>query len=167
MTSAPAAGPTAVPGEQVACEMFIAGEWTPAASSETFAASSPANGAVIGSVAWRHHSWAIWLIYPCAVFVLQGAADKLLALRRLLGETGVTAEQVCYVGDDLPDLPPLRHCARRSPTSTLRAQPRITARRMTLCSRASASGLRSQYSRKTTTHSARQSSSVSRSSHSS
>ncbi len=51
MTSAPAAGPTAVPGEQVACDMFIAGEWTPAASGETVAASSPVNGAVIGSVA--------------------------------------------------------------------------------------------------------------------
>ena len=51
MTSARPAGPTAVPGEQVVCEMFIAGEWTPAASGETFAASSPANGALIGSVA--------------------------------------------------------------------------------------------------------------------
>ncbi len=29
--------------------------------------------AIIGSVALRHHSVAIWLIYPCAVFVLQGA----------------------------------------------------------------------------------------------
>ncbi len=30
--------------------------------------------AVIGSVAWREKSLTIWLIYPCAVFVLQGAA---------------------------------------------------------------------------------------------
>jgi len=30
--------------------------------------------AVIGSVAWREHSLTVWLIYPCAVFVLQGAA---------------------------------------------------------------------------------------------
>ncbi|HXC54478.1 MAG TPA: hypothetical protein VNU97_04225 [Rhizomicrobium sp.] len=30
--------------------------------------------AVIGSVAWREHSATTWLIYPCAVFVLQGAA---------------------------------------------------------------------------------------------
>jgi len=51
MTSARPAGPTAVPGEQVVCEMFIAGEWTPAASGETFAANSPVNGALIGSVA--------------------------------------------------------------------------------------------------------------------
>jgi hypothetical protein len=30
--------------------------------------------AVIGSVAWREHSLTTWLIYPCAIFVLQGAA---------------------------------------------------------------------------------------------
>ena len=29
---------------------------------------------VIGSVAWREKSIATWLIYPCTVFVLQGAA---------------------------------------------------------------------------------------------
>jgi acyl-CoA reductase-like NAD-dependent aldehyde dehydrogenase len=51
MASAPPASPAAVPEDQVVCEMFIAGEWTPATSGETFAASSPANGALIGSVA--------------------------------------------------------------------------------------------------------------------
>lgn len=30
--------------------------------------------AVIGAVAWREQSFATWLIYPCAVFVLQGTA---------------------------------------------------------------------------------------------
>jgi hypothetical protein len=30
--------------------------------------------AVIGSVAWREQSLTTWLIYPCAVFVFQGAA---------------------------------------------------------------------------------------------
>jgi len=30
--------------------------------------------AVIASVALREHSLATWLIYPCAVYVLQGAA---------------------------------------------------------------------------------------------
>jgi 3-deoxy-D-manno-octulosonate 8-phosphate phosphatase (KDO 8-P phosphatase) len=42
--------------------------------------------------------------------VCQGAADKLAVLRRLLAETAARPEAVCYVGDDLPDLPPLRHC---------------------------------------------------------
>jgi 3-deoxy-D-manno-octulosonate 8-phosphate phosphatase (KDO 8-P phosphatase) len=43
-------------------------------------------------------------------FVYQGATEKMPAYRRLLTETGVRAEAVCYIGDDLPDLPPLRHC---------------------------------------------------------
>lgn len=42
--------------------------------------------------------------------VIQGAADKLAAYRRLLAEAGLRREQVCYVGDDVPDLPVLRHC---------------------------------------------------------
>ncbi len=40
--------------------------------------------------------------------VVQGVADKGEALRALLAETGATADQVCYVGDDLNDLPALR-----------------------------------------------------------
>jgi succinate-semialdehyde dehydrogenase/glutarate-semialdehyde dehydrogenase len=51
MVSAAPASPTAVPGEQAVCEMFIAGEWTAAAGGETFAATSPATGALIGAVA--------------------------------------------------------------------------------------------------------------------
>jgi len=70
MTSARPAGPTAVPGEQVVCEMFIAGEWTPAAGGETFAASSPANGAVIGSVAQGDRGDA-----QRAIAAARGAAD--------------------------------------------------------------------------------------------
>jgi hypothetical protein len=39
--------------------------------------------AVIGAVAWREKSLTIWLIYPCAVFIFQGAAWlTLFALRR-------------------------------------------------------------------------------------
>jgi 3-deoxy-D-manno-octulosonate 8-phosphate phosphatase (KDO 8-P phosphatase) len=40
--------------------------------------------------------------------VLQGMPDKLPALGVILTETGLRAEQVCAVGDDLPDLPVLR-----------------------------------------------------------
>lgn len=43
-------------------------------------------------------------------FVVQGAADKLPALQQLLTDAGVAAEAACYVGDDLPDVPPLRTC---------------------------------------------------------
>src|SRR5579859_6050257 len=37
--------------------------------------------------------------------VIQGAAEKMAAFRRVLEQIDLTAEQVCYVGDDLPDLP--------------------------------------------------------------
>ena len=40
--------------------------------------------------------------------VVQGIADKGEALRALLAETGAEPAQVCYVGDDLIDLPAMR-----------------------------------------------------------
>lgn len=40
--------------------------------------------------------------------VYQGAKDKLVPFMDVLLKTGLTAEQVAYVGDDLPDLPILR-----------------------------------------------------------
>jgi 3-deoxy-D-manno-octulosonate 8-phosphate phosphatase (KDO 8-P phosphatase) len=42
--------------------------------------------------------------------VVQGAADKLTAFRAVLADVGIAAEQVCAVGDDLPDLPVLVNC---------------------------------------------------------
>jgi 3-deoxy-D-manno-octulosonate 8-phosphate phosphatase (KDO 8-P phosphatase) len=42
--------------------------------------------------------------------VLQGAADKRAGFQELLRLVPLPAEQVCYVGDDLPDLPVLRRC---------------------------------------------------------
>ena len=43
-------------------------------------------------------------------FVFQGSAEKLPAYRRLLDETALPPSAVCYVGDDVPDLPILRDC---------------------------------------------------------
>ncbi|HMF11202.1 MAG TPA: HAD hydrolase family protein [Gemmataceae bacterium] len=43
-------------------------------------------------------------------FVIQGAANKLAAFRNLLGQVTLEPRAVCFVGDDLPDLPVLRHC---------------------------------------------------------
>jgi len=37
--------------------------------------------------------------------VLQGVADKLPAVRELAEKLNVTADQIAYIGDDLPDLP--------------------------------------------------------------
>jgi 3-deoxy-D-manno-octulosonate 8-phosphate phosphatase (KDO 8-P phosphatase) len=42
--------------------------------------------------------------------VIQGALDKLAGYRRLLEEKPLAPERICYVGDDLPDLPVLRRC---------------------------------------------------------
>jgi 3-deoxy-D-manno-octulosonate 8-phosphate phosphatase (KDO 8-P phosphatase) len=42
--------------------------------------------------------------------ILQGRDDKLAALAEVLRATGLRAEQVCAVGDDLPDIPVLARC---------------------------------------------------------
>jgi 3-deoxy-D-manno-octulosonate 8-phosphate phosphatase (KDO 8-P phosphatase) len=42
--------------------------------------------------------------------VLQGAADKLSAYRDMLTRLGLQPGQTAFVGDDLPDIPVLRHC---------------------------------------------------------
>jgi 3-deoxy-D-manno-octulosonate 8-phosphate phosphatase (KDO 8-P phosphatase) len=43
-------------------------------------------------------------------WVEQGATEKLSVYRRLLDKAGASEELVCYVGDDLPDVPPLQAC---------------------------------------------------------
>ena len=40
--------------------------------------------------------------------VLQGASDKGAAFATLLADTGIRAENSGFMGDDLPDLPPMR-----------------------------------------------------------
>lgn len=42
--------------------------------------------------------------------VFQGARDKLAAFETLLARLSLSAEQVCYVGDDSLDLPVMRRC---------------------------------------------------------
>jgi YrbI family 3-deoxy-D-manno-octulosonate 8-phosphate phosphatase len=42
--------------------------------------------------------------------VLQGAGDKWPAYQRILTEMAVRPEQVCYIGDDIPDLAILGQC---------------------------------------------------------
>jgi YrbI family 3-deoxy-D-manno-octulosonate 8-phosphate phosphatase len=42
--------------------------------------------------------------------VRQGAREKLPAYREILEATGFRPEQVCCIGDDVPDLPLLNHC---------------------------------------------------------
>src|SRR5262245_29748057 len=40
--------------------------------------------------------------------VIQGAADKGTALRQLLAATGTPPRAICYIGDDVPDVPAMR-----------------------------------------------------------
>jgi 3-deoxy-D-manno-octulosonate 8-phosphate phosphatase (KDO 8-P phosphatase) len=42
--------------------------------------------------------------------VVQGSRDKMVSFREILAEVGVEARQVCFMGDDLPDLPVLMSC---------------------------------------------------------
>ena len=43
--------------------------------------------------------------------VRQGVSDKLEAVREILKQLQLTFDQVCFIGDDLPDLLPIRHAA--------------------------------------------------------
>jgi len=64
---------------------------------------------IIGSVALRHKSLEIWLIYPCVVFVLQGAAWIVTGLVRrqlapaLLGAAWMVA--AIAMGVSIPSIP--------------------------------------------------------------
>jgi len=40
---------------------------------------------------------------------IQGCLDKLGGLKKLLEQAGLAPQQVAYIGDDLPDLPPIRY----------------------------------------------------------
>ncbi|MFW6158483.1 MAG: KdsC family phosphatase [Planctomycetota bacterium] len=44
-------------------------------------------------------------------YCVTGAIDKLPAYREVLQRAGLGDGAVCYIGDDLPDLPPMRHAA--------------------------------------------------------
>ena len=63
---------------------------------------TPSRGAVLtGQWHWRlEGAGNLWSVFP----------DKFAAYRQLLAACGVGPGQVCFVGDDLPDLPLLRNC---------------------------------------------------------
>jgi 3-deoxy-D-manno-octulosonate 8-phosphate phosphatase (KDO 8-P phosphatase) len=64
-------------------------------------------------------------------FVVQGAADKGAALERLLAEAGVGADAVCYIGDDLADVAPLRRCRLAAAVADACAEARAVAHYVT------------------------------------
>ena len=43
--------------------------------------------------------------------VRQGVSNKFAAVREILEQMHLTFDQVCFIGDDLPDLLPIRHSA--------------------------------------------------------
>jgi 3-deoxy-D-manno-octulosonate 8-phosphate phosphatase (KDO 8-P phosphatase) len=63
--------------------------------------------------------------------VVQGAAEKSPAYRQVLAETGLSPHQVCYVGDDLPDLPPLGNCGLAVAVADAAAEVRTAAHYVT------------------------------------
>jgi 3-deoxy-D-manno-octulosonate 8-phosphate phosphatase (KDO 8-P phosphatase) len=75
-------------------------------------------------VAWRAAELAIGV-------VLQGEAEKMPAYRRLLAESGIADEAVCYIGDDVPDLPPMRECGLAVAVADACAEVRVVAHYIT------------------------------------
>src|SRR5436190_2240930 len=63
--------------------------------------------------------------------VVQGAGDKLEALATVLAEQRLGPEQVCYVGDDLPDVPVLAHCGLAVAVADACQEARATAHYVT------------------------------------
>ena len=60
-------------------------------------------------------------------FVYQGQAHKLKAFEEILAKAGITADELCYVGDDIVDLPILRLCGLAVATANARAQVKAAA----------------------------------------
>lgn len=55
-------------------------------------------------------------------YVFQGAANKSEVLDKVLAESGITEEQVAYVGDDVIDLPIMRRCGLAIAVANARPQ---------------------------------------------
>lgn len=56
-------------------------------------------------------------------WVQTGVSDKLVGYESILRESGRRDEAVAYVGDDLPDLPPMRRCG--FPVAVANAAPSV------------------------------------------
>ena len=55
-------------------------------------------------------------------FVYQGQAHKLGAAKEICAQAGVTLDELCYVGDDIVDLPVMRVCGLAIATANARPQ---------------------------------------------
>jgi 3-deoxy-D-manno-octulosonate 8-phosphate phosphatase (KDO 8-P phosphatase) len=55
-------------------------------------------------------------------FVYQGQSHKLSAMNEIIAKAGITIDELCYVGDDIVDLPILRVCGLAIATANAREQ---------------------------------------------
>ena len=64
-------------------------------------------------------------------FVYQGQAHKLSAAKEICAAAGVTLEEMCYVGDDIIDLPIMRVCGLAIASANARDQVKAAAHYIT------------------------------------
>ena len=60
-------------------------------------------------------------------FIYQGQAHKMNAIKEILAKTGYTIDQLCYVGDDIVDLPVMRECGLSIATANARQEVKSAA----------------------------------------
>jgi 3-deoxy-D-manno-octulosonate 8-phosphate phosphatase (KDO 8-P phosphatase) len=60
-------------------------------------------------------------------YLFEGNTLKLPLFEEVLADSGLAPEQICYVGDDLTDLPPMRRCGLAAAPSDARPEVREAA----------------------------------------
>ena len=65
--------------------------------------------------------------------VCQGFKDKLAKAREIIAELGVEPKEVCFIGDDLPDLPLIREVGMGVAVADASPEVRDAANYVTLC----------------------------------
>jgi len=64
-------------------------------------------------------------------FIYQGQAFKINAIREIAEKAGVTLDEICYVGDDIIDLPVMRVCGFAVAVANARSQVKAEAHYVT------------------------------------
>jgi 3-deoxy-D-manno-octulosonate 8-phosphate phosphatase (KDO 8-P phosphatase) len=64
-------------------------------------------------------------------FIYQGQSHKMDAIRDILARTGATLDKLCYVGDDIIDLPVMRQCGLAIATANARREVKSAAHYIT------------------------------------
>jgi 3-deoxy-D-manno-octulosonate 8-phosphate phosphatase (KDO 8-P phosphatase) len=65
-------------------------------------------------------------------FIYQGQAFKMKPIREILEKEGVTLDEICYVGDDVIDLPVMRNCGLAIAVADARERVKAEAHYVTL-----------------------------------